>query len=200
VRRLVGSTPARRARYNKSLYLAERQQMSARENLSALLATRGKGGSVESISQAGKHFSADKTLTPSDFISSGKLEASKAITLLGGYAVSTYGITPEVAYSMRDVFGKESGKVVGLFDLNQADFVASISEIEAEIATREAQKASLEISLGTDAERYIKNATSQVEKVIDGSVSPKVRHDLLTLKALVESKLAYAPLKVAQNA
>jgi hypothetical protein len=174
--------------------------MSARENLSALLATRGKGGSVESISQAGKHFTADKTLTPSDFISSGKLEASKAITLLGGYAVSRYGITPEVAYQMRNVFAKESGKVVGLYDLNQADFVASISEIEAEIATTEAQKASLAISLGTDAERYIKNATSQVEKVIDGSVSPKVRHDLLTLKALVESKLAYAPLKVAQNA
>jgi len=173
--------------------------MSARENLSALLATRGKGGSMESISQAGKHFSADKTLSPSDFIVD-KLEASKAITLLGGFAVSTYGFTPEVAYSMRNVFAKEYGKVLGLFDLTQPDFIASIKEIEQEIAQSEAKKASLEISLGTDAERYIKNATSQIEKVIDGSVSPKVRHDLLTLQAIIEKKLAYAPLKVAQNA
>jgi len=173
--------------------------MSARENLSALLATRGKGGSMESISQAGKHFSADKTLSPSDFIVD-KLEASKAITLLGGFAVSTYGFTPEVAYSMRNVFAKEYGKVLGLFDLTQPDFIASIKEIEQEIATLEAQKVSLANSLGTDAERYIKNATSQVEKVVDANVSPKVRHDLLTLKAIIDSKLAYSPLKVAQNA
>jgi hypothetical protein len=173
--------------------------MSARENLSALLATRGKGGSVESISQAGKHFSADKTLSPSDFIVD-KLEASKAITLLGGFAVSTYGLEPQVAYSMRNVFAKEYGKVVGLYDLNQADFIASIKEIEQEIAQDVAKQAALDISLGTDAERYIKNATSQIEKVIDGSVSPKVRHDLLTLQAMIEKKLAYAPLKVAQNA
>jgi len=200
VRRIVGSIPAIRARYNKSLYLAERRQMSqARENLSALLATRGKGGSLESISQAGKHFTADKTLTPSDFIVD-KLEASKAITLLGGFAVSTFGLTPEVAYSMRNVFAKESGKVLGLFDLTQSEFIGSIKEIESEIANAEAQKASLAISLGTDSERYIKNATSQVEKVVDANVSPKVRHDLLTLKAMIESKLAYSPLKVAQNA
>jgi hypothetical protein len=173
--------------------------MSARENLSALLATRGKGGSMESISQASKHFSADKTLSPSDFIVD-KLEASKAITLLGGFAVSTYGFTPEVAYSMRNVFAKEYGKVLGLFDLTQPDFIGSIKEIEQEIAQAEAQKASLAISLGTDAERYIKNATSQIEKVIDSSVSPKVRHDLLTLQAIIEKKLAYTPLKVAQNA
>jgi hypothetical protein len=174
--------------------------MSARENLSALLATRGKGGSLESISQAGKHFSADKTLSPSDFITMEKLEASKAITLLGGYAVSRYGITPEVAYSMRNVIGKESGKVAGLFDLNQADFIASIKEIEQEIATAEADKASLAIAHGTDAERYIKNAQAQIDKVIDANVSPKVRHDLLTLAKSIESKLAYSPLKVAQNA
>jgi hypothetical protein len=173
--------------------------MSARENLSALLATRGKGGSLESISQAGKHFSADKTLTPSDFIVD-KLEASKAITLLGGYAVSTFGFTPEVAYSMRNVFAKESGKVLGLFDLTQPEFIGSIKEIESEIATREAQKVSLDNALGVDAERYIKNATSQIEKVIDGNISPKVRHDLLTLIALAQSKVEYAPLKVAQNA
>lgn len=174
--------------------------MSARENLSALLATRGKGGSVESISQAGKHFTADKTLSPSDFITMEKLEASKAITLLGGFAVSTYGFTPEVAYSMRNVLAKESGKVVGLFDLDQADFIASIKEIEQEIATSEAEKASLALAHGTDAERYIKNAQAQIDKVVDASVSPKVRHDLLTLAKSIEKKLAYSPLKVAQNA
>lgn len=200
MRRIAGSIPSIRARCMQIATLSERhKQMSARENLSALLATRGKGGSLESISQAGKHFSADKTLTPSDFIVD-KLEASKAITLLGGYAVSTYGFTPEVAYSMRNVFAKESGKVVGLFDLTQPEFIGSIKEIESEIATREAQKVSLDNALGVDAERYIKNATSQIEKVIDGNISPKVRHDLLTLIALAQSKVEYAPLKVAQNA
>jgi hypothetical protein len=174
--------------------------MSARENLSALLATRGKGGSLESISQAGKHFQADKTLTPSDFIVSDKLEASKAITLLGGFAVSTYGLTPQVAYSMRNVFAKEPRKVEGLFDLTSEDFIASIKEIEQEIAQDLAEKTDYEISVGVDAERYIKNAQAQIDKVLDGNVSPKVRHDLLTLAKSIEGKLAYAPLKVAQNA
>lgn len=174
--------------------------MSARENLSALLATRGKGGSVESISQAGKHFSADKTLSPSDFITMEKLEASKAITLLGGFAVSTFGFTPEVAYSMRNAFAKESGKVLGLFDLTQADFIGSIKEIESEIAKDANEKAILALQLGTDAERYIKNAQAQIDKLVDANVSPKVRHDLITLAKSIESKLAYAPLKVAQNA
>lgn len=174
--------------------------MSARENLSALLATRGKGGSVESISQAGKHFSADSTLTPSDFISVEKLEASKAITLLGGFAVSTYGIEPKVAYSMRNAFAKRYQEVIDLFDLPQADFIAGIGKIDAEIAQAEAQKASLEMSLGSDAERYIKNAQAQIDKIVDGSVSPKVIHDLLTLKNTIESKLATRTIKVAQNA
>jgi hypothetical protein len=174
--------------------------MSARENLSALLATRGKGGSLESITQAGKHYSADKTLTPSDFISAEKLDASKAITLLGGFVVSKYGIAPKDAYSMRNVFAKEYRQVLPLFELDKAVFISSIDEIEGEIATREANKASLDASLGTDAERLIKNAQSAIDKVVDASVSPKVRHDLLTLAKSIESKLAYTPLKVAQNA
>jgi hypothetical protein len=175
-------------------------KMSARENLSALLATRGKGGSIESISQAGKHFTADSSLTPSDFISVEKLDSSKAITLIGGYAVSRYGIEPKDAYSMRNAFAKKYAEVLPLFELDKADFISAIAEIEGEIATFEAQKASLEASLGSDAERYIKSAQQAVDKVVDANISPKVRHDLLTLAKSIEQKLAYTPLKVAQNA
>lgn len=174
--------------------------VSARENLSALLATRGKGGSVESITQAGKHFTADSSLTPSDFITAEKLEASKAITLLGGFAVATYGLEPKVAYSMRNAFAKRYAQVIDLFNNDKQEFISAIAEIDAEIAQAEAQKASLEISLGTDAERYIKNAQAQIDKIIDGSVSPKVVHDLLTLKNTIESKLATRTIKVTQNA
>jgi hypothetical protein len=184
----------------ESIPSAERDIMSARENLSALLATRGKGGSLESITQAGQHFSKDKTLTPSDFISAEKLDASKAITLLGGYVVSQYGIAPKDAYAMRNVFAKEYRQVLPLFELDKAMFISSIDEIEGEIATREANKTSLEASLGTDAERYIKNAQSNVDKVVDANISPKVRHDLLTLIASAQRKLEYGTLKVAQNA
>ena len=175
--------------------------MSARENLSALLATRGKGGSIESISQAGAHFSNDKTLTPSDFITVEKLDASKAITLLGGFAVSTYGLDPKVAYSMRNAFAKKYAQVVGLYDLNQADFISAISEIDAEIATEASNKANFAISMGTEQERLIKNAQAAIDKVVDANVSPKVKHDLLTLARTIEQKLAYAPVqKVAQVA
>ena len=174
--------------------------MSARENLSNLLKTRGKGGSVESITQAGKHFTDDVSLRPSDFITAEKLDSSKAITLLGGYAVSKYKMEAKDAYSMRNAFAKKYAQVLPLFELNKADFISSMGEIEAEIATFEAQKASLESSLGTDAERYIKTAQQAVDKIVDASVSPKVRHDLLTLAKSIEQKLAYAPLKVAQNA
>jgi len=175
--------------------------MSSRENLSALLATRGKGGSLESISQAGKHFSNDKSLTPSDFITVDKLDASKAITLLGGFAVSTYGLDPKVAYSMRNAFAKKYAQVVNLYDLPQADFISAISEIDAEIATEASNKANFAISMGTEQERLIKNAQSAIDKLVDANVSPKVKHDLLTLARTIEQKLAYAPVqKVAQVA
>lgn len=175
--------------------------MSAKADLSALLATRGKGGSVESISQAGSHFRADKTLAPSDFITgSDKLEASKATTLLGGYAVAIYGFEPKDAFTMRNAFAKRTREVIDLFDGSKESFISGINQIEADLAKVELDKSNLELALGTDAERFIKTATQAVEKVVDASVSPKVKHDLLTLKNLIESKLAYAPLKVAQNA
>lgn len=175
--------------------------MSARENLSALLATRGKGGSIESISQAGAHFNKDKTLTPSDFITVDKLDASKAITLLGGFAVSTYGLDPKVAYSMRNAFAKKYAQVVGLYDLSQADFISAIGEIEKEIAKKAEEDADFAISMGTEQERLIKNAQAAIDKVVDANVSPKVKHDLLTLARTIEQKLAYAPVqKVAQVA
>ena len=175
--------------------------MSARENLSALLATRGKGGSIESISQAGAHFNKDKTLTPSDFITVEKLDASKAITLLGGFAVSTYGLDPKVAYSMRNAFAKKYAQVVGLYDLSQADFISAIGEIDAEIAQEVLTKTNFALSMGTEQERLIKNAQAAIDKVVDANVSPKVKHDLLTLARTIEQKLAYAPVqKVAQVA
>jgi hypothetical protein len=175
--------------------------MSARENLSSLLATRGKGGSIESISQAGKHFNSDKTLTPSDFITVEKLDASKAITLLGGFAVSTYGLEPKVAYSMRNAFAKKYAQVIGLYDLSQTDFISAIQEIDAEIANDLAIQVNHNLAMGTEQERLIKNAQAAIDKVIDANVSPKVKHDLLTLARTIEQKLAYAPVqKVAQVA
>ena len=174
--------------------------MSARENLSALLATRGKGGSIESITQAGKHFKADTSLTPSDFISVEKLDAPKATTLFGGYAVARYGIEPKDAFTMRNAFSKRGDEVQTLWDLDKVAFVKAISEIEKEIAEAKGKEIALEQSLGVDAERFIKSATESVEKVVDGNISPKVRHDLLSLKALVERKLAYSPTKVTQDA
>lgn len=175
--------------------------MSARENLSSLLATRGKGGSIESISQAGSHFNTDKTLTPSDFITVDKLDASKAITLLGGFAVSTYGIAPKAAYSMRNAFAKKYAQVVNLYDLSKEDFISAIEEIDVEIAQEVLAKTDFAISMGTEQERLIKNAQSAIDKVVDANVSPKVKHDLLTLARTIEQKLAYAPVqKVAQVA
>lgn len=200
MRRRQGSTPCLRARCEKVSHRRKDTPVSARENLSALLATRGKGGSIESISQASKHFSADKSLTPSDFISVEKLDSSKAITLFGGYAVSMYGIDPKDAYSMRNVFAKRGDEVIDLFSLDKADFISTIADIEGEIAIAEAEKATLHSALGLDAERYIKTACQSIDKVVDANVSPLVRHNLEQLVKTIQNKLAYSPTKVAQNA
>jgi len=174
--------------------------MSARQSISDLLSTRGSGGTLASINLAGQFFKSDTTLTPSDFISGEKLDASKATTLFGGYAVARYNMEDKTAYSMRNVFAAKWREVINLFDLSLQDFVSSISEIEAEMAEKKLNDTNLKESLGTDAEGYIKTATSSIMKIKDGNVSPKVRHDLLTLIALAQSKVEYAPLKVAQNA
>jgi hypothetical protein len=174
--------------------------MSARENLSSLLATRGKGGSVESISQAGKHFNNDKTLTPSDFITVEKLDASKAITLLGGFAVSTYGLEPKVAYSMRNAFAKKYGQVIDLFNLTKPDFISAISEIDAEIAKDLADAKSVEISKGRVDVRSTENAIKNIEAILNAD-HPEVAYNLQVIAKLVNDKLSYAPLqKVAQVA
>jgi hypothetical protein len=102
---------------------------------------------------------------------------------------------------MRNAFAKKYAQVVNLFDLSQADFISAISEIDAEIATEAANKANFAISMGTEQERLIKNAQAAIDKVVDANVSPKVKHDLLTLARTIEQKLAYAPVqKVAQVA
>jgi hypothetical protein len=174
--------------------------MSTRENLSALLATRGKGGSVESISQAGKHFSNDKTLTPSDFITVDKLDASKAITLIGGYAVKTYGIEPKVAYSMRNAFAKKYAQVLPLFELDKAGFISAIEEIDVEIANEANASKSLEISLGKVDVRSTEQAIKALEAIIN-STHPEVAHNLQIIAKLANDKLAFAPLQqVAQVA
>jgi hypothetical protein len=168
--------------------------------MSALLATRGKGGSVESISQAGKHFSNDKTLTPSDFITVDKLDASKAITLLGGYAVSTYGFEPKVAYSMKEAFAKKYVQVVDLFDLSKTDFISAIDEIKAGIAADVKDKQDLAISIGKVDVQASANAIKNIEAILNAQ-HPEVAYNLQIIAKLVNDKIAYAPLqKVAQVA
>jgi hypothetical protein len=102
---------------------------------------------------------------------------------------------------MKEAFAKKYVQVVDLFDLPKADFISAIGEIDAEIAKEALDKANFAISMGTEQERLIKNAQSAIDKLVDANVSPKVKHDLLTLARTIEQKLAYAPVqKVAQVA
>jgi hypothetical protein len=169
--------------------------MSQRENLSALLATRGKGGSIESISQASDCFSSDSTLAPSDFITADKLDASKALTLVGGYIASKYGIAPKVVITMRNTIGNRYSDLLSLFELDKVGFLAGFAEVETEYLTASADKVTLEKYLGTDAERAIKSAQTSVDK-ITRIVSPKVRFDLMRLVASIQYKLDYKVVDV----
>jgi hypothetical protein len=102
---------------------------------------------------------------------------------------------------MRNAFAKEYGKVIDLFDLSKPDFISAIDEINKEIALEVARKTNHAIEMGTEQERLIKNAQAAIDRVIDANVSPKVKHDLLTLARTIEQKLAFAPIKeVAQVA
>jgi hypothetical protein len=175
--------------------------MSAKENLSALLATRGKGGSIESISQAATHFSADKSLTPSDFITgSEKLEAAKATTLLGGYITSRYGIEPKVVFSMRDVIGSKQAEVISLFEFDEKeDFLGEFSDLEAVRKGEVLAQATLRSQLGIEEEDAIKAARKQVDKIARFN-SPKARYEAQQLVATLNSLLEYQVVGVKVSA
>ena len=174
--------------------------MSARETMSALLATRGKGGSIESISQAGKHFNNDKTLTPSDFITVDKLDASKAITLLGGYAVKTYGLDPKDAYAMRGAFAKKYVQVVNLFDLPKADFISAIDEIKVEIANDVKDKQDLAISIGKVDVQASALAIKSLGEILNAQ-HPEVAYNLEVIAKMVNDLRSFTTVqKVTQAA
>lgn len=176
--------------------------MSAKENLSALLATRGKGGSIESISQAATHFSSDKSLSPSDFISGEKLEAAKATTLFGGYITSRYGIEPKVSFSMRDVLGSKQADIIDLFECDTKEsFLEGFKSLEAERNGEVKAQASLRQTLGIEEEDAIKAARKQIDKIARFN-SPKARYEAQQLVATLNSLLEYqvVPVQVAVSA
>jgi hypothetical protein len=174
--------------------------MSAKENLSALLATRGKGGSIESISQAATHFSADKSLSPSDFLNGEKLEAAKATTLFGGFITSRYGIEPKVVFSMRDVIGSKQGEMLSLFDIeSKEDFLAEFSDLEAVRNDEVASHQALRQTLGIEEEDLIKSATKAIGKIARFN-SPKARYEAQQLVATLNSLLEYQVVGVKVSA
>ena len=84
--------------------------MSAKEQLSALLATRqaGEAGSVASIQQASEHFAADSTLIPSSYGEMSKKNRNVAITNYGGFITHKFGIQPSAVYALGDVIAAKS--------------------------------------------------------------------------------------------
>lgn len=173
--------------------------MSAKENLSALLATRGKGGSIESISQAATHFSADKSLSPSDFVGGDKLEAAKATTLFGGYITSRFGIEPKVVFSMRDVIGAKQADISDLITLDDKEsFLEGFKSLEAERNGEVKAQAQLRQALGIEEEDAIKSARKQVDKIARFN-SPKARYEAQQLVATLNALLDYqvVPVQVA---
>lgn len=165
--------------------------MSARENLSALLATRGKGGSVESIKQASKHFSADKTLVPSNFYQSGeKLDSAKALVLFGGFISYRYGTTPENVYAMRDVIAKKYDVIESILDYDKDDFFTQINALESDIATQVAFAQAEKAKFGLDAEANIATAIKSLQKV-SMVKTPKARQELEDLIASAQRLLSF---------
>jgi hypothetical protein len=165
--------------------------MSARESLSALLATRGKGGSVESIKQASKHFSADKTLVPSNFYQSGeKLDSAKALVLFGGFISYRYGTTPENVYAMRDVIAKKYEVIESILDYDKDDFFTQINALESDIATQVAFTQAEKSKYGLDSEANIASANKSLSKVTMVK-TPKARQELEDLIASAQRLLSF---------
>jgi hypothetical protein len=165
--------------------------MSARESLSALLATRGKGGSVESIKQASKHFSADKTLVPSNFYQSGeKLDSAKALVLFGGFISYKYGVDPEKVYSMRDVISKKYDVIDTILDYDKDEFITQINQMETKIAADVAIAQAERTKFGLDAEASIAQARKALDKVTILK-TPKARQELEDLIASAQAKLEF---------
>ena len=166
--------------------------MSNREALSSLLATRGKGGSIEAISQASGIYAGDSTLHPADFTMVVGSDVAKALVALGGYISLNFGIAPKDVFAMRVTLARKYEDICGILDLPKEDFIPALTELESEVITATVNKAVLEHELGIDNARYVDGAVKSINKIMTGStLSPVTRHNLGELAKHIQSILEY---------
>jgi len=168
--------------------------MSARESISALLATRGKGGSVESITQASKHFSADKTLVPSNFITADKLDSAKALVLFGGFISYKYGIDAKAVYALRETISKKYEVINTILDYDKDDFLAELNGLKASMDAKTAIDTAEKDKFGITDEQNLKAAFKVASKVTYIK-TPKARQEALDLIAHLQTLVAYKPVE-----
>ena len=168
--------------------------MSARESISALLATRGKGGSTESITQASKHFSADKTLVPSNFITADKLDSAKALTLFGGFISYKYGIDAKAVYALRETISKKYEVINTILDYDKDDFLAELNGLKASMDAKTAIDTAEKDKFGITDEQNLKAAFKVASKVTFIK-TPKARQEAIDLIAHLETLVAYKPVE-----
>jgi len=164
--------------------------MSARESLSALLATRGKGGSIESITQASKHFSADKTLVPSNFITAEKLDSAKALVLFGGFISYKYGVDAKDVYALRNVIAKKYEVINNILDYEKDEFISELNELKASLDRDIAVQTAEKDKYGITDEQNLSAAFKTASKVTFIK-TPKARQEALDLIAHLETLVAY---------
>ncbi len=170
---------------------------NSREALSALLATRGKGGSIEAISQSAGIYASDSQIHPEDFTMVVGSDVAKALVALGGYISLNFGIAPKDVFAMRVTLARKYEDICGILDLPKEDFIPALSELESEVISATVNKAVLEHELGIDNARYVDGAVKSINKIMTGStLSPVTRHNLAELVKAINGILEYETTNV----
>lgn len=173
--------------------------MSSLNRGNALLATRGKGGTLESIKQMSAIFSEDSSLTPASFTI--ELDTPKAVTLYGGFISYKYDITPEVAYSMRLVIGEYKRGLDDHLADTTAEFMENFAVLESAYNSGVSAKIAQDQFLGKDTTRAVKALESNISTLLPNSyISRENKAKLEAVYARLGSILSGAKVEVLQNA
>ena len=146
--------------------------MSAKEQLSALLATRqaGEAGSVASIQQASEHFAADSTLIPSSYGELSKKNRNVAITNYGGFITHKFGIQPSAVYALGDVIAAKHTSLDGKWDMDKDAFIGVLNSIKAEYDYEVAEATAKSSALGKDGEKKAKTLVANTDALVSVAV------------------------------
>lgn len=164
---------------------------SAKQRQVAITATwkNGKDGYIAAIDESALNYSADPSMTPSEF---GELSAKQAVANYGGYFKAHKGFTSEYVLGFANVIAKKYEELDKQLSSDADTIMGVLSDLDSSLTAENENKARQALYLGDTTDALAKRLDKTLsELAVAYSVAPTIRGKLL-LRGVAERALALA--------